>query len=153
MISAAWALRCSCCARGRQGTFKFQSELARINLRFSVLTDEQVRNAIFQYDLEILPIFIEFESHDELRMPVDNIDREALENWIDNRIITFVKTYVELHQNTYYLQEHLVEDPIAKVRFPKYAAGAKLDWNGKTLYFLSDATRQEFEEQQAALAK
>lgn len=137
----------------RQATFQFQSELARVELRFSVMTDEEVKSAIFLYDLEVIPILMKFDSHDELRLPLDRIDRDALANWIDDRIVSFVKTYLALHQDNHYLKDHLVEDPIAKVRFPKYAAGAKLDWKGKTIYFLAEDTRREFEKQQKAAAK
>jgi hypothetical protein len=137
----------------RQATFQFQSELARIELRFSVLTDEDVRNLIFQYDLNVIPIMMKFDSHDELRMPVEKIDKGALAKWFDDRIISFVKTYLALHQDNHYLKDHLVEDPIAKVRFPKYAAGAKLDWKGKTVYFLGDETRRQFEAEQKGAAK
>jgi YHS domain-containing protein len=135
-------------AGSRVATFKFQSELARIDLQFSVLADEDARNVTFKYDLSILPIFMKFDSHDELQFPVANIDRDKLAAWIDDRIISFVRTYLELHQNNYYLQEHLVEDPVAKVRFPKYAAGAKLDSKGKTVYFISEETRRQYEKQQ-----
>ena len=137
----------------RQATFQFQSELARIKLRFAVLTDDDVRNAVFQCDLEILPILMQFDSHNELRMPVDAVDRDALGAWIEDRIIGFVQTYLALHQNNNYLKDYLVEDPVAKVRFPKYAAGATLDWKGEKVYFLGDETRQQFEREHAPAAK
>jgi hypothetical protein len=137
-------------ASRRQATFEFQSELARIKLRFSAFSDEDVRNLVFRYDLEILPILMQFDSHSELRMPLNSfIDRDTLAAWFDDRIVAFVKTYLEMHQNNFYLKDFLVEDPIAKVRFPKYAAGDKLDWKGETVYFLGEATRQQFEREQA----
>ena len=37
------------------------------------------------------------------------------------------------------------EDPVAKVRFPKFAAAAKLEQNGKTFYFIDESTLREFE--------
>jgi YHS domain-containing protein len=114
------------------------------------VADEDVRNLIFQYDLDIIPILMKFDSHAELKLPIEGIDREALGKWFDDRIISFVKSYLAVHQNNYYLKDHLVEDPIAKVRFPKFAAGAKLDWKGKTIYFLGEETRREFEQQQGA---
>jgi YHS domain-containing protein len=43
----------------------------------------------------------------------------------------------------------MVEDPIAKVRFPKYAAGATLELDRKTYYFIDESTRNEFQEQRA----
>jgi YHS domain-containing protein len=137
----------------RQATFKFKSELANIDLRFTVLPDQDARNVIFQYDLDIIPILMKFDSHDEIQFPLDSINQDALAKWFDDRIISFVKTYLAVHDNQYYLKDHLVEDPIAKVRFPKYAAGAKLDWKGKTVYFLGDETRRQFELQQGPATK
>jgi YHS domain-containing protein len=137
----------------REATFKFQSPLARIDLRFSVVTDQDVRNVIFNYDLEILPILMQFESHAELKFPLDAVDQEALARWIDDRIVAFVRTYLSVHENNYYLKGHLVQDPIAGVSFPKYAAGATLQRGGKTYYFISQETCREFEEQQAVAAK
>ncbi|MGH7192138.1 MAG: hypothetical protein ACREJM_01235 [Candidatus Saccharimonadales bacterium] len=38
---------------------------------------------------------------------------------------------------------------MARVRFPKFAAGAKLDRDGKTLYFISEETCRQYEEKQS----
>ena len=133
----------------RSATFDFQSELARINLRFSVAPDAEVRNLVVSYDLDILPILMKFETHDEIEFPLDAVDKTALGKWFDDRIVDFVKTYLSLHENQYYLKDHMVEDPIAKVRFPKYAAGATLEQGGKTYYFLNESTCREFQQQQA----
>jgi YHS domain-containing protein len=137
----------------REAQFKFQSPLARIDLRFSVVTDNDVRNVIFNYDLEILPILMEFEKHADLKFPLDKVDREALARWIDDRIVAFVRTYLSVHENNYYLKGHLVQDPIAGVSFPKYAAGATLERGGTTYYFIGEETRREFEKKQPAAAK
>lgn len=131
----------------RSAKFKFKSELASIDLRFAVAPDADVRNLAFTYDLDILPILMKFDSHDTIEFPLDAVDKTALGQWFDDRIVGFVKTYLSLHENQYYLKGHLVEDPIAKVQFPKYAAGATCEHRGKTLYFIDEATRKEFEQQ------
>jgi YHS domain-containing protein len=130
----------------RQATFQFQSPVARISLRFSARTDSDVKNAILGYDLDILPILMQFEKHAEFSFPLDKVDEAAIANWFDDRIITFVKTYLALHENEFYLRDFMVEDPIAHVRFPKFAAGAKLERDGKTHYFVSDETCRQFAE-------
>jgi YHS domain-containing protein len=133
----------------RTASFQFQSQLARIDLRFSVAPDTDVRNVVFTYDLEIIPILMKFDSHDEITFPLEAIDKTALARWFDDRIVSFVKTYLSLNENQYYLKDHMVEDPIAKVKFPKYAAGAKLEIKGKTQYFIDETTLREFQKQQA----
>jgi hypothetical protein len=128
----------------RNALFHMGTDLARIDLRLSVCTDEDVRRAIFSYDLNILPILMEFESHSEIAFPLDAVDREALGKWLDDRIVGFVRTYLSLHENEFYLKGHMVEDPVAKIQFPKYAAGATLVRSGKTLYFIDETMRDEF---------
>lgn len=137
----------------RTAAFKFQSELANIDLRFSVVPDADVRQVTFTYNLNILPILMKFESNTTISFPLGAVDTEALGNWIDDRIVDFVKTYVALHENSYYLKGHLVEDPVFKVQFPKYAAAATVEWQGKTHYFVSDDSRQQFEKEKGIAAK
>ena len=134
----------------RSATFDFRSELASIKLRFAAAPDPDVRNLVVSYDLEILPILMRYEKHSEIELPLEAVDKAALAAWFDDRIVDFVRTYFALHENQYYLKDHLVEDPIAKVRFPKYAAGATLEHGGKKYYFLDESTCHEFQEQQAA---
>jgi len=131
----------------REVSLHFQSELARIRLRFSAATDHEVRHLILNYNLEILPVLMQFDSHQQAEWPLDAMDQPAIASWVDDRIVDFVKTYLSLHENEYYLKDHMVEDPVAGVRFPRYAAAATVDWSGKTYYFIGDETRQEFETQ------
>ncbi len=129
----------------RQATFSFHSSLARINLAFTATTDADVRNLILEYSLEILPVLMSFPGQARLEQPLDRVDPTAIGTWIDDRIIDFVKTYLSLHENEYYLKSHMVEDPVAHVRFPKFAAASTLERGGKVLYFIANETREEFE--------
>ncbi len=136
----------------KEATFAFQSILAHIVLRFGAMTDPDVRKVILTYDLDILPIFMKFESHAEIEFPLENVDAGAVGKWIDDRIICFVKTYLSLHEHQQYLKDVMVSDPIAGVQFPKFAAAATIEHAGTTYYFIGDATRREFEKQKGIAA-
>jgi hypothetical protein len=129
----------------RQGTFEFRSPLAHIKLRFTASTDTDVRKVILAYDLDILPIYMQFEKHSEISFPIDAPDREAVAKWFDDRIVAFVKVYMSLFENEYYLKDHMVEDPVAHVRFPSFVAAATVTEGNKTYYFISEETRKAFE--------
>lgn len=131
----------------REGTFTFQSKVAKIELRFGATTDSEVRRVILTYDLDILPILMRFESHAEKEFPLDQVDCVAAGQWIDDRIVSFVKTYLSLHENELYLKQLMVVEPIADVRFPKFAAACSLEHEGHTYYFIGEETRQAFEQQ------
>ena len=128
----------------REATFNFQSHLARVQLKFSASTDRDVQKVILGYDLEIIPILMRFKPHDEVEFPLNAVDKEAAAKWIDDRIVDFVQTYFSLGENEIYLKDSMVEDPIAHVRFPKPAAAATLDWQGKKFYYIGEETRREF---------
>lgn len=133
-----------------EATFQVQSDLAKISLRFSVAPDAEARQLVFSYDLAIIPTFTQFEKHVEVEFPIDGVDEAELADWIDDRILAFVRVYLSLQENQYYLKDHMVTDPIAGISFPKHVAGATLELRGKTYYFISGETRREFEEKQAA---
>ena len=133
--------------RGRRAvSMEFGSNLARIILRFAVSPDADARKLVVTYDVEILPVLMKFDSHRELELPLDAVDKVQLAQWLDDRIVDFVHTYLALHENEYYLKEKMVEDPIAKVRFPSFAAAATLEHEGKTLYFIDESTLREFQQ-------
>jgi YHS domain-containing protein len=132
---------------GRTAVFQFQSPLARIELTFTAMTDQDVRHLVLDYTLRILPILMEFENNRQLKLPLDDVDPAAVSQWIDDRIVDAVRAYLQVHQNSYYLKGHLVRDPIANVEFPKYAAGATLEWKGTTYYFIGEETRSEYAKQ------
>ncbi len=128
----------------REVTFDVQSPLAAVRLKFSCFTDRDIEKLLLTYDLEIIPVLMKFKSHDEVEFPLSAIDKDAVAKWMEDRIVDFVQTYVALGDNDFYLQDQMVEDPVALVRFPKPAAAATLDWHGKKFYFVSEETRREF---------
>ena len=131
-------------AMRREAVFGVQSELARITLTLSAFVDRDVRNLVLDYDLEIIPMLMSFRSHDRAEFPLDAVNPEDVAAWVDERLLDFVRTYIELHENEHYVKGHMVSDPVADVRFPSFAAAATLDHQGKKLYFISDETRREF---------
>lgn len=128
----------------REALFEVKSPLASIKLKFTASANADVTELVLTYDLDILPILMKFERHAEIAFPLDKVDESKLTEWLDDRIVTFVQTYLEMHSNQYYLKDQMVEDPIAHVRFPKFAAAATRKRGDETLYFISESTAAEF---------
>ncbi len=127
--------------------FSFDSTLARVTLTFDFSHDQEVRNMILDYDLEILPILMKFDHHSTLKLPLAAFDEQAGTAWVEDRLLSFIHSFVELNENQYYLQDQMVEDPVARIRMPRMVARETLDWEGQTYYFISAETRREFEKQ------
>lgn len=131
----------------RSARFAFKSAKAHIELTFSVAPDPEIRNAVLEYDLRVVPVLWKFESHAEFSTPVGSPDYAAATRWLDDRIVGFVELYILIHEAELYDKAECVEDPVAKVTFPKFAAGATLEHGGKTVYFVDGTTRAEFAKQ------
>jgi YHS domain-containing protein len=137
----------------REVTLDFESRLAHVRLKFSAFTDRDVQKVILGYNLDIIPILTKFVPHKEIEFPLNAVDKAAATKWIDDRIVDFVQAYFALGENELYLKDHMVEDPIAKVTFPKMAAATTLEHGGKKYYFIGQETKREFEKQNGIAAK
>ena len=80
-------------------TLEFKSPEAFITLTFFVIPDNDVQNAVVEYDLDVMPVLMMYESHAEFRFPIGKLDAAALEAWLDDWIVKFVEFYVRMHEN------------------------------------------------------
>jgi hypothetical protein len=136
----------------RSAAFEFRSPKALIHLTYSVAPDAAVKRVIVEQDLRIVPVLWKFDSHAEFSSPIAPLDEAGLKKWLDDRIIRFVELYVQIHESEILDKAEYVEDPVAKVKFPKFAAGATLEHGGQTHYFIDDKSRQEFANQKGVKA-
>jgi hypothetical protein len=131
----------------RSAAFEFRSNKALITLTFSVAPDLPVKNAVVEYDLRVIPVLWKFDSHAEFTSPVAAFDEAGLAKWLDDRIVGFVELFIRIHESELYDKADYVEDPVAGVKFPKFAAGATLDHGGQTYFFIDGTTKAEFARQ------
>jgi hypothetical protein len=134
----------SVCQTRRAVKFDFQSPQACITLTFSVAPDRQLKNVVVEYDLDILPVLMQYESHAEFTSPIDALDTAGLAKWLDDRIVGFVELFIGLYDHTVYATGEYVTDPVVQVRFPKFAAAATLEHDGQKYFFIDERTRQDF---------
>jgi YHS domain-containing protein len=128
----------------RTASFEFKSAKAFITLTFSVVPDQQVKNVVVESDLKVVPVLWKFDTHSEFRTPIAAVDAAGLTKWLDDRIMSFVELYIQIHEGDVYDKAEMVEDPVAKVKFPKFAAGATLEKGGQTYYFIDETTKAAF---------
>lgn len=128
----------------RKAAFEFRSSRAWITLTFEVSPDYPVENVVVESELSVVPKLWDFDSHAEFRTPVGAVDADGLTTWLDDRIVGFVELFIRIHEGELYDTAEYVEDPVARVKFPKFAAGATLEHGGQTYYFVDDKTKAEY---------
>jgi hypothetical protein len=92
----------------RSITFKCTSKY-RLELKLSAYPDQNVKNLVLEYDLVIVPLLGKYDRQARLEMPLDRIDEDAIGRWLDERIVSFVKTYVALEGDSFFV-EHLTPE-------------------------------------------
>jgi YHS domain-containing protein len=132
----------------------FAATVAKVTLRFEVFPDRDVNHIRLECTQDITPVVVRYDRQSVLVFPLGGVQDEAVVQWFDDRIVAFVKAYIALVRQDTVLQEQLkdqfVEDPVARIRFPKYLASSTLERDGRTYYFVDEETRREFEKQPAA---
>jgi YHS domain-containing protein len=136
----------------RAATFDFKSPKAVLALTFSVAPDRDMKQAVVECDVRVVPVLWKFDAHTEFTTPIASVDTAGLTKWIDDRIIAFVDLYIQIHEGELFEKAEMVEDPVAKISFPKFAAGATLDNGGQTHYFIDETNKAEFARQKGAAA-
>ena len=133
---------------GRTTTLSVPSSDAcsgKVELSFRLGHDGPIENAIMDYRLEILPIFIKFDSHDQLVIPIDNPSEDAIAAWIDDKLVGFTRTYFEMYFTEQYQKESFEMDPVMNIRFPRAFAAGKKEYQGRTYHFYTKESLQAFE--------
>jgi YHS domain-containing protein len=137
---------------GDSVALRLVSGVARITVGFSLSHDGPLEKAFLDYDLEILPVFVRFDRHDQLAIPLESGDCDygRIAQWLDDRMVGFVHTHMEMQFMPQYQGDNMVIDPVAHISFPKAFGHSSLEYGGKAYHFLSEQTRQEFEKSPSA---
>jgi YHS domain-containing protein len=92
-------------------------------------------SVIVYYALSINPMFIRFDGKDQLLFPLEQVDDRQVATWVDERLLRFLDTYVQLENDDHYQKENQVTDPVCGMTINRFHAAAKTDHEGQTYYF------------------
>jgi YHS domain-containing protein len=130
----------------REAKVAFLTDLANMTMTISASASPDVRDIILDYELLIVPTFIQYDRHARLAMPIDKVDREAIGQWVDDQLVACVKAYLAMQDNQQYLSWSMVQDPITRAKLLRQDAAGTLEHEGKTLYFSSVDTLRQYKE-------
>lgn len=117
---------------------------ASITLGFSVSHDADIENCTVAYSLQILPVFLEYDSKDSVSFPLDTVDETQLAGWVEQRLLSFLDTYFQLEHIEQYQKQNLVSDPVCGVQVNKAFAPAEALHGSQSFFFCSEDCRARF---------
>ncbi len=117
---------------------------ATASLELRVTCDESIEHLTVSYHADILPVFIRYERENELTLPLDEVDDDKVIPWVEERLLGFLDSYLQIELHDQYQRENLVTDPVCGMRLSKVKA-IPLEHHGHTYYFCATRCRDRFE--------
>jgi YHS domain-containing protein len=117
---------------------------ASATLELGVSRDGQCQTLVILYALDILPVFFQFQGKDQLTFPLDRVDEKRVTEWVDQKLLAFVETYLRLDAIDQYQQDNLVTDPVCGMRINKVYAAAQMKHQDRTYYFCLEDCKNKF---------
>lgn len=115
---------------------------ATAKLDVSLGADRAFDNLIVGYDLEILPLFIKFNGHDQLVLKLDDVRAEEVAAWVDSRLIDLVEVYLRIADADEYADTALT-DPVCGMPVRR-SLGIEAIVSGHSYWFCAESCREKF---------
>lgn len=94
----------------------------------------------------MLPVHLPYEHEAFIELLVQNPDGKSFEEFLDARILQFVKDYLRVRDpESPYHDEQKVTDPVCQMSFSAAESAASTVYKDRTYYFCVDSCRRKFE--------
>lgn len=118
---------------------------ASVKLTIEVEHDDRFERLILQYDLQIRPVFVKYDAHDKLILPLNEpIAKASCVTWLEDKLIGFLNTYLKLDCGLEESEEPAFTAPVCGMRLSRSAATCRFEYLGHPYYFSSAACRDQF---------
>ena len=114
-------------------------------VEFAIEHDESVEHLYVRCEVYLMPVFFQFQPHDKLTAPLEQVDEERVSEWVEKRIFEFLATYLRHDRGADDLDEDLVTDPVCGMRLRRSDAREQADYRGHAYFFCSQECREKFE--------
>lgn len=117
---------------------------ATATLRFWVWPADDYKQLEVHYDVEILPILMEYDRTDAQGFPIDGLFETDVAAWVEKKIHHFLDTYLKIETHPLYQKDNFVVDPVCGMRIPFFDVAATVERGDHTVYFCSEVCKETF---------
>lgn len=117
---------------------------ALIEVDLSIAHDDAFKKVLFTYELRIIPVFMEFDKFSQFSQPLDNLQLSAVADWLDERLLAFMRTYLNMQFVEQYGKDNMATDPVLSRRFPRNLAAGEVEHKGVRYYFVTNESMAMF---------
>lgn len=98
---------------------------ALTHVEFSVEHDARFEKLIVHTKTHMMPVFVRFSEQDNLPLPLDQVDEVQVADWVEERLLEFLDTYLRIDCGSEEFEEEPATDPICGMRIRR---SSRLGW-------------------------
>ncbi len=134
-------LHASCC------DFEFCDRFpAYTSVGFSLEHDVRYEKLIVRSRISIVPVFVPFTGQDNLPLSLDSVDESEVADWVEERLLEFIDSYMQLDGESDELAKEVATDPVCGMQIIRFAAAASDSYYGHPYYFCSKDCLARFQD-------
>jgi len=104
-------------------------------LEFAIEHDVRFEKLIVQTHIHMMPVFVRYNEQDNLTLPWDSIGDAIVADWVEERLLEFLDTYLRIDAGGDDYAEEPVTDPVCGMQIVRLAAPASDSYHGHPYYF------------------
>ena len=125
---------------------------ASTTLTIGVSFESSSQSTAATYNLQIIPVFMEYEAHDDLPIHVEEPDVDAIVAWIEHKLQTFVDTYLRVEYDPRYRKAGRHTDSVCGMVVEAGNVSHRSEYARRNFSFCSAACKQKFDQHPAFYA-
>lgn len=114
-------------------------------LEFAVEHDLRFEKLIVHTETHMMPVFLRFNEQDNLPLPLGQVDEGQVADWVEERLLEFLDTYLRIETASGDFAEEPVTDPVCGMRILRTTAAARGFYYGHPYFFCCDDCHAKFE--------
>jgi len=115
-------------------------------IEFSIEHDVRFDKLIVQIRTRMMPVFVRFNEQDNLLLPLDAAEDEEVADWVEERLLEFLDTYLRIDAGGEDFTEEPVTDPVCGMKLDRSMAAASDSYYGHPYYFCGESCHAKFQE-------
>lgn len=117
---------------------------ATATITVAIMPGDRHEGLALHNTLEILPEFFDYERHSDHQISPGPRSDEMVASWVEDKMLRFLDTYLQLETHPLYQKDNLVTDPVCGMRLPLAQAAGSVERNGREIFFCSRPCREAY---------
>ncbi|MDA1052232.1 MAG: YHS domain-containing protein [Planctomycetota bacterium] len=117
---------------------------ASTKVALAVQHDVRFEKVAVCYEASMMPVFIKLDEHDKLTSPLDDLQNDAVADWVEERLLEFLDAYQRIDRGGEEFDEEAATDPVCGMRISRSSAVASDSYRGHPYFFCSSECQERF---------